>query len=131
MSSSLSLPEDDYKKLLAFIDSIIEVVVDESAPPEKKADADKKIAWAIEEGKKSLKEGNRNNPYIYFPQVYVSRGIQIYEFKREDLKRQIQDHSHQIVQLKSELGNVESRIEYWKGLFPKKQSNHSQKLDDF
>ncbi len=56
--------------------------MDESASPEKRQEATNKTAWAIAESKKSLEEGRHNNPYVYFPQVYAGRVIQLLEAKR-------------------------------------------------
>ena len=44
MSSYTSLPDDEYRKMLVFIDSIIEVEMNESASPEKRQEAANKTA---------------------------------------------------------------------------------------
>jgi len=137
--SSLSLPDDEYKKLLVFIDSITEVEIDESASPEKKAEVANKTAWAISESKKSLEEGLHNSPYVYFPQVYASRAIQLLEAKLkynssqiEEYSKRLEDYAEQIVKLKADQIRVGRRLEDLKRLFPKHTSRESdslQKLD--
>jgi cell division protein FtsL len=142
MSSYTSLPDDEYRKLLVFIDSIIEVEMNESTSPEKIQEAANKTAWAIAESKKSLEEGRHNSPYVYFPQVYASRAIQLLEAKMEYNRRQIEesskrveDYAEQIVKLKAEQIKIGRRLGDLKRLFPKDSSRQSleealQKPDD-
>ena len=143
MSSYTSLPDDEYRKMLVFIDSIIEVEMNESASPEKRQEAANKTAWAIAESKKSLEEGRHNSAYVYFPQVYASRAIQLLEAKMEYNRRQIEESSkrvenyaEQIVKLKAEQIRIGRRLEDLKHLFPKNSSRQSieeealQKPDD-
>jgi hypothetical protein len=132
MSSYTSLPDDEYKKLLVFIDSIIEVEMNESASPEKIQEAANKTAWAIAESTKSLEEGRHNNPYLYFPQVYANRAIQLLEAKKEYNRRRIEesskrveDYAEQIVKLKAEQIKIGRRLQDLKRLFPKDSSRQS------
>jgi predicted nucleic acid-binding Zn-ribbon protein len=139
-SFSPSLPDnDEYRKLLVFIDSIIEVELDESASPEKRQEATNKTAWAIAESKKSLEEGRHDTPYAYFPQVYTSRAMKLLEAKMKNNRRQIEeyserveDYAERIVKLKAEQIKFGRRLEDLKHLFPEYRQfeEAAQKLDD-